>query len=77
MQKRTLICFILCMVLFFVSVLRVTTVATEDYSKVQNIQNGIRLKIGNSRGTIYDCNMVRLTNCEEKILAAVSPTPEQ
>ena len=75
MQKRTLICFILCMVLFFVSVLRVTTVATEDYSKVQNIQNGIRFKIGNSRGTIYDCNMVRLTNCEEKILAAVSPTP--
>ena len=75
MKKRALGCFILCMVLFFVSALRVTTVATEDYSAVGITQNGIRLKIGDSRGTIYDCNMVRLTNCEEKIVAAVSPTP--
>lgn len=75
MKKRALVCFMLCMVLFFVSVLRVTTVATEDYSAVRKTQNGIRLKIGDSRGTIYDCNMVRLTNCEEKIIASVSPTP--
>ena len=75
MKKRALVCFILCIVLFFVSALRVTTVATEDYSEVQKTQNGIRLKIGDSRGTIYDCNMVRLTNCEEKIIASVSPTP--
>ena len=75
MQKRALVCFMLCMVLFFVSALRVTTVATEDYSKVQKTQNGIRLKIGDSRGTIYDCNMARLTNCEEKIIACVTPTP--
>ena len=75
MKKRALVCFMLCMVLFFVSVLRVATVATDDYSKVQKTQNGIRLKIGDSRGTIYDCNMARLTNCEEKIIACVTPTP--
>ena len=75
MKKRALVCFMLCMVLFFVSVLRITIVATEDYSAVRKTQNGIRLKIGDSRGTIYDCNMVRLTNCEEKIIACISPTP--
>ena len=71
MKKRALVCFMLCMVLFFVSVLRITIVATEDYSAVRKTQNGIRLKIGDSRGTIYDCNMVRLTNCEEKIIACI------
>ena len=75
MKKRALVCFMLCMVLFFVSALRITIVATEDYSAVRKTQNGIRLKIGDSRGTIYDCNMVRLTNCEEKIIACISPTP--
>lgn len=75
MQKRGLFCFVLSMVMFFVAALRVATVATEDYSAVQKTQNGIRLKIGDSRGTIYDCNMARLTNCEEKIIACISPTP--
>ncbi len=75
MRKRALLCFLLCMVLFFVSVMRVTTVATTDFSKVTSTQNGIRLKIGYSRGTIYDCHNVWLTNSREKIIAAVSPTP--
>ena len=75
MKKRALLCYMICMVLFFVSVMRVTTVATTDYSSVAATQNGIRLKIGYSRGTIYDRNLVRLTNSNEKIIAAVSPTP--
>ncbi len=75
MRKRALICFTLCIVLFFVSILRVATVSTTDYSTVNKTQNGVRIKIGDSRGTIYDCNGARLTNCEEKIIACVSPTP--
>lgn len=73
--RRALICFILCIVLFFVSVMRVATVSTTDYTAVATSQNGIRLTIGKSRGTIYDCNRVPLTNSKEKIIAAVSPTP--
>ncbi len=75
MYRRALICFILCMILFFSSALRVATIATTDYTAVSQTNNGIRLKIGNSRGTIYDCNMVRLTNQAQKIIACVSPTP--
>ncbi len=75
MRKRGLVCFILSIVLFFVSALRVATVAISDYSAVNSTQNGIRLNIGKSRGTIYDCNRVRLTNSEERIIACISPTP--
>lgn len=74
-EKRALFCFLLCMILFFVTVLRVAAVATADYTAVTNTQNGIRLTIGNSRGTIFDCNNVPITNNKEKIIAAVSPTP--
>lgn len=75
MRKRALICFLVCIVLFFVSVLRVATISTTDFSQASNTKNGIRLKISNSRGTIYDRNRVRLTNSEKKIVACVSPTP--
>ncbi len=75
MYKRALVCFVVCIVLFFVTIMRVATVSTTDYSKVSNTQNGIRLTIGNSRGTIYDYRGARLTNCEEKIIACISPTP--
>ena len=75
MYKRALLSFILCIVLLFISAMRVATISTTDFSQVSNSKNGIRLKIGNSRGTIYDRNCVRLTNSEEKIIACVSPTP--
>lgn len=75
MYKRALLSFILCIVLFFISAMRVATISTTDFSQVSNTKNGIRLKIGNSRGTIFDCNRVRLTNSEEIIIACVSPTP--
>ncbi len=75
MYKRSLLCFILCILLFFVSAMRVATISTTDFSQVSNSKNGIRLKIGNSRGTIYDRNLVRLTNSQEVIIACVSPTP--
>ncbi len=43
--------------------------------RVQNVSNGYTLDVGRLRGTIFDCNMVPITNSEIKILAAVSPTP--
>lgn len=75
MRRRALICFVMCIVLFFVSVMRVATVSTTDFSEVHKTQNGVRLKIGDSRGTIFDCNGARLTNQEERIIASVAPTP--
>lgn len=75
MYKRSLECFTLCIVLFFISILRVAGIATGQYSEKTENMNGISLTVTHPRGTIYDCNGVRLTNDKETIIAAVSPTP--
>lgn len=73
--KRTVICFLTVTVFFFTCILRVAVAATSDYSLVQLKQCSYRLKAADLRGTIYDRNMIPLTNAETKIIAAVSPTP--
>ncbi len=73
--RRSVVCFFLVAVLFFSCILRVAVTATTDYSAVLEAQSGYRLTVGNLRGTIYDCNMVPITNNKTKIIAAVSPTP--
>lgn len=50
-------------------------ISTTDYTSVLQNQNYLRLKVANIRGTIFDCNMNRLTNNQKRIYAAVSPTP--
>lgn len=74
-SKRSAVCFFLILLLFLVSVLRVGVTATADYSKTGYQGNSLRLTISKQRGTIYDCNMVPITNSTRKIIAAVSPTP--
>lgn len=74
-SKRSAICFFIIIFLFLFSVLRISSVATEDYSKTGYSNNTIRLTISKQRGTIYDRNMTPITNNERKIIAAVSPTP--
>ena len=70
--RRAAISFFICVVLFFSCILRVAVSALTDYSAVLNRQSGYRLTVGKLRGTIYDRNMVPLTNAESKIIAAVS-----
>ena len=54
--------------------LRITAIITSDFKSENNFKNCYSLKISDLRGTIYDCNMVPLTNNQEKIIAAISPT---
>ena len=72
--KRSLICFIVILSLFLSCILRVAVTATSNLGEIRRITNCYKLKVGNLRGTIYDCNMIPLTNNKEKIIAAVSPT---
>ncbi len=74
-SRRCVLCFSLVALMFFSCVLRVAVAAMSDYSAVQQAQSSYRLKAGNLRGTIYDRNMVPLTNAETVTVAAVSPTP--
>ena len=73
--KRTVLCFTLVLILFFTCVLRVAVCATTDYTKVSNLNQRLKLTVNKPRGTIYDCNMVPLTNNKSKIIGAISPTP--
>lgn len=74
-SKRAILCFILVMLLMFLTVLRVAVLSTNSFSAVYNMQKALRLTITKPRGTIYDCNMVPLTNNKPKIVGAISPTP--
>lgn len=48
---------------------------TAEYASVGENQNRLSLKAGSIRGTIYDHNLIPITNNEKKIIAAVSPVP--
>lgn len=74
-SKRSAVCFFLVILLFFSCIMRVAVIATSDYSEVQSKQSALRLTASSLRGTIYDCNMVPITNSSTKIIAAVSPIP--
>ena len=73
--KRSLICFFIICCLFFVTVLRVTVIATNNFTQANSDFNSIKIKISTPRGTIFDCNKYPITNSKKKIIAAVSPTP--
>lgn len=73
--KRATAVFLCCVILFFSCVLRVGVYAMSDYAYASAEQSSYRLTVGNVRGTVYDRNMVPLTNTESRLIAAVSPTP--
>jgi len=74
-SRRSLVCFIIILALLFSCILRTAKIATSNYGEVQKNYASIKIKIGNTRGTIFDRNKYPLTNDLKKIIATVSPTP--
>lgn len=74
-EKRGAICFLIIIFFFFIAILRLAVICSKDYREVQAQQSSYRLSVSAARGTIFDCNMIPITNNEKKIIAAVSPTP--
>jgi len=72
--RRTFLCFTTLMLLFLSCILRVAVTTTADISSEYRYLNCYKLKLANLRGTIFDCNMIPITNNVDKIVAAVSPT---
>lgn len=50
-------------------------IISQDYMSVAGEQMQYKINISRLRGTIYDCNMVPLTNNSTRLVAAVLPTP--
>lgn len=74
--RRTIITYFVITVLFFGTILRLAALSLKtDYQQVQKQQSSFRLTVSKQRGTIYDRNMIPLTNRKTKIVAAVMPTP--
>ncbi len=71
---RGLLCYFLMMLLFLFCVLRVTVIATSSYGELQEAQSLYTVEVSRPRGTIYDCNMVPITNNECRYVAAVLPS---
>lgn len=63
------------MMLLLSSIIRIAVIATGNYTDTANEQSKYRINLSRMRGTIYDCNMVPLTNNGKKTVAAVLPTP--
>ncbi len=73
-SRRSTICFFVIMLLFLSCILRVTALTITDYSDYSYEQNQIKITIAKQRGTIFDRNMIPVTNSQKKIIAAVTPT---
>ncbi len=75
LARRSAVCFFVVCFLMLSCILRAAVVALGNYGELQAKQSSQRINISRPRGTIYDCNMVPLTNKETEIYAAVLPTP--
>lgn len=73
-SRRSLVCFIVVISLLFSCVLATAKISVSNYSEVQKNWASLKIKISNTRGTVFDRNKYPLTNNKKKIIAAVSPT---
>ena len=73
---RAAVCYFLILLMFLSCVLRVAVIDSQGYDSVCNEQIEYKIKVRRIRGTIYDCNMLPLTNNKKCIIAAAVPTPE-
>lgn len=75
--KRIAICYTLVVIALFVCVLRVYAISTsEKYLEAAEGVNSRKIVLSQDRGTIFDCNMNRLTNEKEKTFAVIFDSPE-
>ncbi len=73
--RRSAVCFFLICIMLLSCVLRVGVIISGDYTAVQKAQSSYKITVSNLRGTIYDCNMVPITNGDKKIYCAAVPKP--
>ncbi len=74
--KRATVCFFLIICLFFCTVLRVGDIAlSSEYLTIQSNQSSYRISISRLRGTIYDCNLLPITNNRSDVYIAASSAP--
>ena len=70
---RSIACFFLVMLMLLSCFLRVAVIASGNYGELCERQIEYSIEVSKKRGTVYDCNMLPLTNTSQKLVAAISP----
>lgn len=74
--SRAVLSFFMVMLLLLTCILRVAVISTGNYSQIQALQTAYKIEVARLRGTIYDCNMIPITNANTTTVAAIAPTPK-
>lgn len=72
---RAAVCYFLVLLLLFTCVLRVAVIDSQGLDAVCAEQSEYKIAIKRLRGTVYDANMLPLTNNKKSVLAVALPTP--
>ena len=73
--RRATLCFFVLMLMLLTCVLRVAVIMDGDLETASANQGSYKIKIGDIRGTIYDRNMVPITNNKSEIYGIALPKP--
>jgi penicillin-binding protein 2 len=76
MYKRTVISFVVILVLFGGIMLRIYDLTGPKLSQAAERQAGLTITVSNLRGTIYDSNLKPLVNQKSEYRVAVTPNPK-
>lgn len=71
--RRSGISFFIIILLFLSCILRIASISTLNYSAALANTNKLKITVSKCRGSIYDCNMVPITNNTKKYIAVVPP----
>ena len=71
---RAAVCYFLILLMLLSCVLRTAVISVKGYDTVSAEQSEYKIKYKKLRGTIYDRNMVPLTNNKKTVVAVVAPT---
>ncbi len=74
-SRRATVCFFVLMLMLLTCVLRVAVIMDGDLEAASSNQSSYKIKISDTRGTIYDRNMVPITNNESEIYGIALPKP--
>lgn len=74
--KRVAVCYLMVTVLMFICVFRVYAIAkNENYKDAAESETIRKITLNQSRGTIFDCNMNRITNSQSLYYAVIFDEP--
>lgn len=74
MKKRSVLLYLIVSLCLLLLTVRIIDITAKEYSSTANETNKKTIEIGSTRGKIYDRSFKPLVDCEEKLIAAFTPS---